>query len=164
MDRPYHRIELDYPLDIDEVAEQLLTGSGGTLTNWQKKPPKHTDGCPDKDGAHYSLQNWGGGYTPGTGSRAMMPGKKTKETEYMVVVGITDYEYLGPENAGKRASGRRAGHRHFFAHGNPFAVMHVIDIFRAVIPGTLWRDEEVSGELSQATVFHPPDGFTSEKL
>ena len=130
----YYRIELDYCLDIDEVAELMIAASGGWMNSFQ---PTETDGRVR--GVHYSTHNWIGevmmpctvcGLGPRTASG---PGSK-------VVIGITDYEYF---NRWRKQSSRRMGHRHFFAKGPHSAVRRVVDIFKAAIPSTLWRDEEI---------------------
>ena len=125
------RIELDYPLDIDEIGRLLLTGSGGKLQDFAPQSNNTTGGVEDTEGQHVSLHKWVGHVTSGTGSG---PGKQ-------VIVGITDYEYIGKSPADMGASGRRQGHHRFFVQGNTTAVHHVVDIFKKVVPGTLWRSK-----------------------
>ena len=129
----YYRIELDYCLDIDEVAELMIAASGGWMNSFQ---PNETDGRVGS--AHYSAHNWIGkvvrpctvcGLEPSTAS-----GLGSK-----VVIGITDYEYF----KSRKQCSRRMGHRHFYAKGSHSAVLQVVDIFKAAIPSTLWRDEEI---------------------
>ena len=40
----YYRIELDYPLDIDETASIMLTDSGGKLEDFTPQSTKTTGG------------------------------------------------------------------------------------------------------------------------
>ena len=123
----YYRIELDYCLDIDEVAELMIAVSGGWMNSFQ---PKETDGRVGS--AHYSAHHWIGEVKmSGTGSG---PGSQ-------VLIGITDYEYFGHKND---HNGRRVGHRHFWARGPHSAVLRVVYFFKAAIPRTLWRDVQIS--------------------
>ena len=66
----YYRAELDYPLVMDEIARLHGVAQG---------PPKTTGGADDHKGKHYTLRNWGGKVTMGTGSKSRK-----------VTVGITD--------------------------------------------------------------------------
>ena len=69
--------------------------------------------------------------TPGTGSG---PCKQ-------VIVGIMDFEYFGRSSAQKKASCQIRGHCHFFAKGDITVLCCVVDIFKKVVLGTLWRDD-----------------------
>ena len=138
MPADYYRVELAHCLAIDEVALRMMIMSNGRMQEFEPKAPKMTDGVVDEEGRHYSAADWEGRIRSGTGSG---PGKK-------ITIGITDYEYFGNGSAADRkACGRRGGHRHFFAKGTPKAVAWAIDIFKASIPSTLWRDEKIPREV-----------------
>ena len=122
----YYRIELDYCLDMDEVAELMIDASGGWMNSFQPRALRSRLRTPQ-----YSTRNWRG--------RVMMPGTGSGLGE-QVTIGIRDYEYFGRSN---RQNARRVGHRHFFAKGRHSAVLGVIDIFKAAIPSTLWRDVQI---------------------
>ena len=119
----YYRIELDYCLDIDEVAELMIDASGGWMNSFQ--PRKSRVGTKQ-----YSTHNWKG--------QVMMPGTAPGPGS-QVLIGITDYYF----NRSRKQFSRRGGHRHFFAKGSHSAVRRVVDIFKAAIPSTLWCDEEI---------------------
>ena len=122
----YYRIELDYCLDIDEVAElMIINASGGWMNSFQ--PRKSRVGTKQ-----YSPHNWKG--------QVMMPGTAPGPGS-QVLIGITDYEYFGHKND---HNGRRVGHRHFFAKGPHSAVLRVVYFFKAAIPSKLWRDVQIS--------------------
>ena len=53
----YYRIELDYPLVMDEIARLMLTDSGGRLHDFVQGPPQNTGGVADHEGKHYTLRN-----------------------------------------------------------------------------------------------------------
>ena len=76
----YYRIELGYPLDIDEIARLTLTDSGGKPQDFAPQSTKATGGVENHEGKHYSLQNWVGYVTPGTGSGPCR----------QAIIGITD--------------------------------------------------------------------------
>ena len=122
----YARIELDYCLDMDEVAELMIEVSEGCATRAcrQVKMP-----------GHYSAHDWM--------FEVKMPGTASGLGE-QVTIGITDYEYFGRAyRHNGRHNGRRMGHRHFWARGRHSAVLQVADIFKAAIPSTLWRDVQI---------------------
>ena len=120
----YYRIELDYCLDIDEVAElMIINASGGWMNSFQ--PRKSRVGTKQ-----HSTHNWKG--------QVMMPGTAPGPGS-QVLIGITDYEFFRM----KHQRSRRVGHRHFFAKGRHSAVLRVVDIFKAAIPSTLWRDVQI---------------------
>ena len=79
------------------------------------------------------MHNWVGYVRTGAG-----PGPRKQ-----VIVGITDYDYFGRSSAQKKASCRRRGQCHSFAKGDITALCHVVDIFKKVVLGTLWRDDLV---------------------
>ena len=118
----YYRIELDYCLDIDEVAELMIAASGGWMNSFQPRASRLGT-------KQYSAHNWIGEVMTASG-----PGSQ-------VVICITDYEYLGRSN---RHNDRRMGHRHFFAKGRHSAVLLVVYFFKAAIPSKLWRDVQIS--------------------
>ena len=60
-----------------------------------------------------------------------------------VIIGITGFEYFGRSSAQKKAPCRRRGHCHFFAKGDITALCHVVDIFKKLALGTLWREDLV---------------------
>ena len=129
----YYRIELDYCLDIDEVAELMIAASGGWTNSFQPRASRLGT-------KQYSAHNWiGEVMMPGTASG---PGPGTASgLGSQVVIGITDYEYFVRKyRHNGRHNGRRMGHRHFWARGRHSAVLQVVDFFKAVIPRTLWRD------------------------
>ena len=109
----YRRIELDFTLDVDEVREIMLTGSGGNLLFEFKRSPKMTNGVVDKPGRHYSAHNWV--------CSVRLPNGKSR----VVTIGITDYEHFGSSSSQKKASRRRQDHRHFWVGGSPAAVEQV---------------------------------------
>ena len=132
----YYRIELGHCLDIDEVARCMMAASGGQMIDFKPEEDKKTNGKVDKEGTHYSRHNWKGKVKmPRTASGR----GRSKE----IVIGITDYECM----VRKKHCARQMGHRHFFAQGPNSAALQVVDIFKAVIPSTLWRDVEISAQV-----------------
>ena len=119
----YYRIELNYCLDMDEVAKKMIEVSEGCVIKAcrQVKMP-----------GHYSAHDWMFLVKkPGTASG---PGSQ-------VLIGITDYEnFVRKYRHNGRHNGRRRDHRHFWARGRHSAVLQVVDFFKAAIPKTLWRD------------------------
>ena len=123
----YARVELDYPLDVNEVCKLMKEKSMPLLNDMQPNDEKQTDGKVDPEGKHYSSHNYKG--------RVKMPGtSRGKGRE--ITMGITDYEYFG-KAAWRNKCGRREGRRHFFAKGSPKFVDAVIEAFKTVIPQTL---------------------------
>ena len=124
----FARIELKYPLDIDEVAQLTVAASGGQMNSCRLLP---------KNSEHYSGHNWRVEVKkPGTASG---PGSQ-------VLIGITDFESFGRM---RQFNGRRKGHRHFWARGRDSAVLQVVDFFKAAIPSTLWHRDVPSLEVRQ---------------
>ena len=143
----YSRIELDHCLDIDEVAKLMKSASKGLMVDFKPAEPKATNGKVDAEGAHYSSYNWEGTVKmPRTASGC---GRKKK-----VIIGITDYEYFSKD---KKHCARRADHCHFMAIGTDAAVLQVIDVFKAVIPSTLWRDVDTPREVHDCKQWAPQD-------
>ena len=64
----YYRAELDYALDIDEVAVRMINASNGKMVGFDRDDPKMTNGVVDPEGKHYSSQYWKGRVRRGTGS------------------------------------------------------------------------------------------------
>ena len=119
----YYRIELDYCLDIDEVAELMIAASGGWMNSFRLLPRVR--------GVHYSAHDWI--------VEVMMPGTASGLGEKVTVtIGITDFESFGRL---RRFNGRRKGHQHFWARGRDSAVLQVVDFFEAALPSTLWHCE-----------------------
>ena len=71
-----------------------------------------------------------------------------------VIIGITDYEYFSKD---KKHCARRADHCHFMAIGTDAAVLQVIDVFKAVIPSTLWRVVNTPKEVHDCKQWAPQD-------
>ena len=118
----FARIELKYPLDIDEVAQLTVAASGGQMNSCRLLP---------KNSEHYSGHNWR--------VEVMMPGTASGLGEKVTVtIGITDFESFGRL---RRFNGRRKGHQHFWARGRDSAVLQVVDFFEAALPSTLWHCE-----------------------
>ena len=118
----FARIELDYCLDIDEVAELIVAASEGQMNSFRLLP---------KDSGHYSAHDWI--------VEVMMPGTASGLGEKVTVtIGITDFESFGRL---RRFNGRRKGHQHFWARGRDSAVLQVVDFFEAALPSTLWHCE-----------------------
>ena len=130
----YARLELHYPLDVEEVC-QLVKESSMLFNGMEPESEKTTDGKVDPKGKHYSSYNYKG--------KVKLPGVfrgKAKD----VTMGITDYEFFRDK---KPKCGRREGRRHFFAQGSPVCIEAVIEAFKNVIPQTLWRDEKIPPEV-----------------
>ena len=130
MSRSYYRAELYYPLDVDEVVERMIAESEGRMQHFPPGPPKSTNGKPDPPGRHYSTHNYKGRF----------PSDTTSGLGAEIIIGITDYEFFGKTSSGKKASGRREGHSHFFITGKPKWVALATDQFKLSIPGSLWQD------------------------
>ena len=131
----YARVELNYPLEVNEVCELIKKSSKPLLDDMEPTDEKETDGKVDPEGKHYSSHNYRG--------KVKLPGAvRGKARE--ITMGITDYEYFGDH---RRKCGRREGHRHFFVQGSPSHVDAVIEAFKNVIPQTLWRDVSIMQEV-----------------
>eukprot|EP00974_Lingulodinium_polyedra_P082042 7943160-Lingulodinium_polyedra.AAC.1 len=64
----YYRVELNYDLCIDQVAELTVAMSKGGMVNVQPDKNKRTDGVEDPVGKHYSPCKWVGSAVPRSGT------------------------------------------------------------------------------------------------
>ena len=121
------------------------------MIDFKPNKAKETNGKVDAEGAHYSPHDWKGKVKlPRTASGR----GRSKE----VVIGITDYEYFAQKSSDRKYCARRAGHRHFFAKGPDAAVLQVVDVFKALIPSTLWRDVDTPTEVHDCKQWAPKTG------
>ena len=130
----YARLELHYPLDVEEVC-QLVKESSMLFNGMEPESEKTTDGKVDPEGKHYSSYNYKG--------KVKLPGAARGKAKD-VTMGITDYEFFRDQ---RKKCGRREGRRHFFTKGSPSHVDAVIEAFKNVIPQTLWRDVSIMQEV-----------------
>ena len=141
----YRRLELDYPLDITDVAPHLIgcaVDFGLDMIDVWPGDRKMTDGQEDPEGKHYSMFNYKG--------RAKFLNSRSAGKK--VIMGITDYEIF----QNRTSCGRRFNRRHFFVLGNPTFVSKIIEVFKGVFAPTLWRDDVPLTEVRMTWPMVPP--------